>query len=104
MIELMENFDQQVREIAKKFPDEVVEIGYSPGYDWIGDPAVFFRVLLTEAASRRSLVGDVAARVEEEITDSLQFRRSEYMPFFYFRSKSEQERLKDPEWGYKANS
>ena len=99
MLALAENFDQQVREIAMKFPDEVVAIGYSPSYDWNGDPAIYFRVLLTDHASQRSVLGDVTARVGDELFDSLQFERSDYIPYFYFRSKSEQDKLKDPEWG-----
>ena len=98
MIELMEDFEQQVRGIAMKFPDEVLDIGYSTGYDWSGDPAVFFRVLLTDRASQRSVLADVTERVREELFDSLKFERSDYIPYFYFRNKSEQARLKDPEW------
>ena len=98
MIELQENFDQQVREIAKEFPDEVVAIRYSPSYDWNGDPAIYFRVLLSDNASQRGVLREVIARVQEELFDRLQLRRSEYTPYFYFRSKSEQDELKDPEW------
>jgi hypothetical protein len=99
MLELMENFDEKVQEAAKRFPDEVVAIRYSTGYDWSGDPAVYFRVLLSDNASDRSVLGDVTSRVSEELFDSLQFRRSDYIPYFYFRSKSEQDKLKDPQWG-----
>jgi hypothetical protein len=53
MIAQLKDVDEQVHEIAKSFPGEVVRIRYSVGHDWSGDPAIFFRVLLSDTASRR---------------------------------------------------
>ena len=98
MIELMEDFDQRVRDIAMRFPDEVVSIRYFTSHDWNGDPAIYFQVLLSDDAIQDSVRGEVIDRVREELFDKLQLRRSDYTPYFYFRGKSEQDRLKDPAW------
>ena len=64
MIAPSKDLEQQVQEIEKKFPEEVLGIRYSVSHDWTGDPAIFFRVLLTDAASRREVIGEIAQRVK----------------------------------------
>lgn len=99
MIAQHETLDEQVRETAQEFPGEVVGIRYSISHDWNGDPAIFFRVLLTDDASRTEALADVAGRVREKLFDNLRLRESDYTPYFYFRSKSELEKMTDSEWG-----
>jgi len=98
MIAELKNLDQKVEETATKFPGEVVGIRYSIGSDWNGDPAIFFRVLLSDAASRQGTLADVTGRVGTALFDDLQLAESDYTPYFYFRSKAEQDKMKDPEW------
>ena len=98
MIALPKDLDRRVEEIATKFPGEVVGIRYSVGDDFAGDPAIFFRVLLTDTASRHEALADVTDRIRETLWDDLQFNESDYFPYFNFRSKSEQDKLKDPQW------
>ena len=98
MIAELKDLDQKVQETAMKFPGEVVRIRYSTGHDWNGDPAIFFRVLLSDAASRPATLADVTGRVGSELFDHLQLAESDYTPYFYFRSKTEQDKLKDPDW------
>ena len=92
------NLDQSVRETVMKFPGEVVGIRFSISHDWNGDPAIFFRVLLSDAASRQGTLADITGRVAGELFDLPQISESEYTPYFYFRSKAEQDKLNDPEW------
>ena len=98
MLAQLKDLDQQVLETALAFPEDVVGIRYSVGHDWSGDPALFFRVLLSDEASREEMLGDITGRVSSKLFDDLQGRHSDYIPYFYFRSKSEQDRLHDPEW------
>ena len=98
MIAELKSLDQKVEETATKFPGEVVGIRYSIGSDWNGDPAIFFRVLLSDAASRQGTLADVTGRVGTALFDDLQLAESDYTPYFYFRSKAEQDKMKDPEW------
>jgi len=81
-----------------EFPGEVIGIRYSISHDWNGDSAIFFRVLLSDSASRPEALADVTGRVAGKLFNNLQHGESSYTPYFYFRSKSEQDRLTDPEW------
>lgn len=81
------------------FRPEVVRVRYDVGDDSTGEPAVFFRILLSDSASRRDRLRDVASRVETAV-----FRQMEPMeqwgvyPYFSYRSQSEQAQLNDPAW------
>jgi hypothetical protein len=48
----LKDFAQGVEEVAKKFPDEVVRIRHSFSCDWDGDPAINFRIVLTDKIRR----------------------------------------------------
>jgi hypothetical protein len=98
MIAQVKDLDRQVQDAAMNFPGEVVGIRYSIGDDWNGDPAIFFRVLLSDDASRPEVLADVTGRVGGKLFDDLRLGDSDYTPYFYFRSKSEQDEQKDPEW------
>jgi hypothetical protein len=67
MIAELKDIDQRLQETAMKFSGEVVAIRYSFGHDWNGDPAIFFRVLLSDAASQQQILADVTARVGGEL-------------------------------------
>jgi hypothetical protein len=98
MIAQLNNLDQQVQDTARSFPGDVVRIRYSIGHDWNGDPAIFFRILLSDNASRAEVLADVTGRISGKLFDNLQLGDSDYTPYFNFRSKSEQDKLEDPEW------
>ena len=98
MIAPSKDLEQQVQEIEKKFPGEVVGIRYSVDEDWSGDPAIHFRVLLTDTASRREVIGEIAHRVSRVLSDIVFLDSPDYFAYINYRSKSDQERLKDPEW------
>ena len=98
MIAELKDIDQRLQEVLVQFPNEVVAIRYSTGHDWSGDPAIFFRILLSDSASQRLALADVTRRVESELFDHLELAESDYTPYFNFRSKTEQTALKDPEW------
>ena len=98
MLAQLKDLDQQVQEAASSFPGEVAGIRYSIGYDWSGDPAVFFRILLSDTASRTENLSDVTARVRGRLSENFRAAHPDYTRYFYFRSQSEQDRMKDPEW------
>jgi hypothetical protein len=98
MIAQLKDLERQVRDAAMNFPGEVVGIRYSIGHDWNGDPAIFFRVILSDDASRPEVLADVTGRVGGKLFDDLGLGDSDYTPYFYFRSESEQDKQKDPEW------
>lgn len=96
MTTLLEDLEQTVRQTAAKFPSEVVKIRYTVGHNWSGDPAINFRIVLSDDAARREHLSEIAAPIREELGGELW--ASGYISYCYFRSKSERDALKDPEW------
>lgn len=98
MIAPSKDLEKQVQEVEKKFPGEIVGIRYSVDEDWSGDPAIYFRVLLTDTASRREVLGDIVERVDRVLSDIVYLDSPDYIPYINYRNESDQEKLKDPEW------
>jgi hypothetical protein len=99
----LKDFAQKVDEVAKKFPGEVVRIRYSFSRDWDGDPAIYFRVVLTDDARslNRDQLGELTRRIRDSLVKALSLYDSEYslyIPYFNYRTVSEQEQIKEPEW------
>jgi hypothetical protein len=93
---------QLANEIAKgvrKLGKETVRVNYSLGTDSTGEPSIFFRIVLTDAASREDKLAEVTGRIETILFDELRPHENwGLLPYFSFRSKSEQEKRDDPEW------
>jgi hypothetical protein len=99
--EQLKELERNVQEAARKFPGEVVRVRYSFGEDWSGDPAIYFRVVLSDEASSDERLREVADRVESTLFDDLRLAEpdySSYNAYFNFRSKSEVDKLKEREW------
>jgi hypothetical protein len=94
----LRDFAQKVGEVASKFPSEVVRIRFTFGRDWDGDPAVYFRILLTDGARSRYLLSQLTGLVGSSLIRELGLDDMEYIPHFSYRSKAEQDKLRDPEW------
>ncbi len=78
-----------VTEASALLHPDVDYIRYDIGQDWSGDWAIFFRVVLSdEAASLR--LHDVATKVVWRLADRLDFRAMGVIPYYNFRSASEQ--------------
>ena len=97
----LKDFAQRVDEVAKKFPGEVVRIRHSFSRDWDGDPAINFRIVLTDKVRRDHRLSELSDLIGGALIKDLALYESAYsayIPYFYYRSKSEEDRLKDPEW------
>jgi hypothetical protein len=97
----LKDFAQKVDEVAKKFPAEVVRIRHSFSRDWDGDPAIYFRIVVTDEARRTIPLAELTGRIEDALIKDLALFTSEYsvyIPYFNFRTKAEQDRSKDPAW------
>lgn len=93
--ELAELIDEEIQGIDP----EVVRVRYSFGYDWSGEPAVYFRVVLSDEASQEAMLTRVADRIESKLCDKVRlFEDWGLQPYFSFRSKSEQDGRNDPDW------
>ena len=72
---------------------------YNTGTDTGGDPAIYFRIVLTDAAARREILGDSAHHIKSFLIDQLYpYSRWGLIPYLTFRSESEQSDRHEPEW------
>ena len=75
-----------------------MHIRYEIDQDWSGDWAIFFRVLLSDDASKRQNLRDVMSKVMDGLSDRIDFPAIGLQPYFNFRSQSEQAKMLDPAW------
>lgn len=97
----LKDFAQRVDEVARKFPSEVVRIRHSFSRDWDGDPAIYFRIVVTDEAIKRYSISELTTKIREALTKDLSLYESEYsvyIPYFNYRTKAEQDEVKSPEW------
>lgn len=89
---------EQVDRIARELAPDVLRIRLTIGRDWSEDPAIYFRVVLADEASRGDRLADVTGRVSGKLFDELRLADLEHIPYFRFRSRSEQAKLHDSAW------
>ena len=78
---------------------DVIYVRHSLGEDWGGEPAIFFRVLLSDAASKPDRLHEVTSRIEAIIDHTVDPLNSwGLFPHFKFRSQSEQSIIQEPAW------
>lgn len=66
------------------------------GNDWSGDWAIFFSVTLKDEASRKENLSGTTSAFIKFLTDRIDFQSDwDLIPYFNFRSASEQAKLKD---------
>jgi hypothetical protein len=88
---------EQVDAIARDLAPDVVRIRFGPDEDWAGDPAIYFRVVLSDEAARDRLA-EIARLVRDRLRGELRLRESGYIPYFNFRSQGEMAKISDPQW------
>jgi hypothetical protein len=88
-----------VRKVEKEFAPDVVRIGYSFDDDWMGEPSVFFRVLVTdEVAVPIERLGALSHSVSQALRDEARTFENGLYSYFSYRTVSEQQKLGDPAW------
>lgn len=94
-----EQFAAAVADVERLLSPQVVRVRHTLGHDWSGEPAVFFRIVLSEANSNRDQLWEVTNRISNLIEDRIEpLEKWGVLPYFNFRSQSEQVQLKDPAW------
>ena len=82
------------------FPPGVVNLRYTLDNDWSGDPAIFFWITLSDEAAQRTNLPKTTRRIMDVITERLDpAGQWGLIPYFNFRSQSEQTKLKDKVFG-----
>ena len=90
--------EKAVARSAKSLAPDVVRIRYNLGEDWSGSGAVFFRVVLSDNASRPSHLREIATRVKSTVFNAVKPDELGLEAYFNFRSASEQAELKELIW------
>src|SRR4051812_35510461 len=91
--------DEDVKRAVEKLGPEVVRVRHSVGEDWTGDPSIEFRIVLTDIASREETLDQVTEKIIRSLVDELRPYEWGLIPYFSFRSQSEQlTRSQDLEW------
>ena len=92
------DLDRRVKAVARKLAPDVVRIRYEITLDSTDEEAIYFRILLSDDASREDRLGEVAARVRAELYKKLKLDELDLRAYSFFRSESEQAIMKDPTW------
>ena len=87
-----------LRRAERALAPEVVRIRYTLGADWTGDPSIFFKIVLSDDASRESKLSETAQRVSVTILNEVNAEELGLHSYFNFRSLSEQNQINEPAW------
>jgi hypothetical protein len=87
-------FEAAVARVARKLGPDFLSVTPTLDYDWQGEEAVFFLVVLSDAASRRDQILRSTDKVSDAIRQQVQpLEEWGVLPYFSFRSESEQARI-----------
>ena len=82
------------------FPPGVVKALFTVENDWSGDPAIFFWITLSDEAAHPAILSETTRRIMNFITQQLDpAGQWDLIPYFNFRSQSEQAKLKEEVFG-----
>lgn len=85
-----------IAKVERKLGKDVVRLRYNVHENWSGEPAIYFQVLLTDQASKPPRLHKTASRIRNMIEEQVDPINSwGLFSYYYFRSKSEQDELKE---------
>jgi len=87
-----------VRAVEKAFSPQVVRIGHSFGEDNAGYPAIYFRILVRDEDAPVTHLQELAHRLSIALMNGVRTDENGLHAYFNYRSVSEQEKLRDPDW------
>ena len=91
--------DAEIKSAVVKLGPEAVHVAYNLGADSTGEPSIFFRIVLADAAAREETLTEITDRITTMLFDEMRpIENWGLHPYFNFRSHSEQQRRKDPKW------
>lgn len=90
--------DSGIQRAAQALAPDVVRIRYSLDDDWVGDPSVFFRIVISDEAVRARRLAETAERIMEGIREEVRPEELGIHAYFNFRNFSEESKDPDPEW------
>ena len=94
-----EQLANAVARAAAKLGSDVVRLRHGVGTDTSGEPALFFRIVLSDPASKEEKLADVTSRIATILFDEIRpYENWGLIPYLSFRSNSEQATRNEPEW------
>jgi len=87
--------EKRIEKAKRKLGPEVVHAYHNLGTDWGGDPALYFRIVLTDEASQEQGLVDVTRRVSNFLADEIRPYELGLFDYCSFRSKLENDAMND---------
>ena len=84
--------------VIAELQPHVRHVWWEVGKDWTGDSAIFFRIVLSDAASRGSRLPRITGEVKRQLLERVRPQEAGLIAYFSFRSQSEQAKLKELAW------
>jgi len=89
----------EIKSAVSKLGPEAVHVAYSIREDSAGEPSLFFRVVLTDAAAKEDTLADVTWGISKRLIDEIRpIENWGLHPYFNYRSETDQRRRPDPDW------
>jgi hypothetical protein len=87
-----------VRRAERALALDVIRIMHTFTPDWTGEQSLFFRILLSDAASAPNRLRQTTQKIEARILAESKAEELGLQTYFNYRSKSEQAKLREPIW------
>ncbi len=95
---VLQKAGEVVRSVVERFSPDVVRARFQMEEDWEGDPVLYVRVTLRDAAIRGKRLHVVAESVRAYVRSELRITELERTPSVRFRGESETVEMPDPKW------
>lgn len=89
--------DAAIAEIMSEMAPDIVRIRFNFSSDWSGDPAIYFRTVISDDASRHRR-SEVTEQVRSWFDRRFDFLGMGFFAYYSFRSVSSQATVNEPDW------
>jgi len=87
-----------IQRAVQPFAGDVLHVYYEIGSDWMGYASIFFKIVVSDQASRPQRLRDLSQRVALALMNELGTDEDGVNTYFSFRSQSEVAEMNDPAW------
>ncbi|MGA2133220.1 MAG: hypothetical protein ABSH50_13075 [Bryobacteraceae bacterium] len=89
---------RRVKAVERKLKPDVVRIRHDVTLNSTDQESIFFRIVLSDDASRESRLREVTERIEARLEKAIPFDDFGLYLYFLYRNRSEQAEMKEPSW------
>lgn len=90
--------EKALKKVLRALKPDVVRIRYSLEDNFMGDPSIYFRIVLSDEAAQEPQLYENAKRAEQLISDAVDPHGLGLESHFNVRSVSEQNESRNPIW------